>query len=176
MWHSGKSGLSGLGRREDRQVDVEKAQGILSKSHVDTTHRDISKTVTPANYLIPVCQPGLSITMNTVEDVSTERRAGQEGGLPLSFHTLDLLCKAKCTKDRHSLPTQPTPSFQKNQAFRSMRNPASEERRRPLSCMMAELPAVDFSGMDTVVVTVISHHGDFASLTDRKFQNAHSAH
>lgn len=82
MWHSGKSGLSGLGRREDGQVDVEKAQGILSKSHVDTTHTDISKTVTPANYLIPVCQPGLSITMNTVEDVSEYRAAGRAGRGP----------------------------------------------------------------------------------------------
>lgn len=44
--------------------------------YVDTRHTDVSKTVTPANYLIPACQPALSITMNMVEDLAN-KPAGQ---------------------------------------------------------------------------------------------------
>lgn len=44
--------------------------------YVDTRQTDVSKTVTPANCLIPVCQPALSITMNMVENL-VNKAAGQ---------------------------------------------------------------------------------------------------
>lgn len=58
---------------------------------MDTRHTDVSKTVTPENYLIPVCQPALSITMNMVEDLGN-RPAGQgkkEALSPAISHVVD---------------------------------------------------------------------------------------
>lgn len=60
--------------------------------HVATPQTSVSKNVVPANCLIPVCQPGLSTTVNTVEDLS-KRTAGQgrEAQVPMSFHTLSIV-------------------------------------------------------------------------------------
>lgn len=131
--------------------------------NVDTCHTDVSKTVTPANYLIPVCQPMLSITMNMVEDLGS-RPAGQgrKGALspaiPHTWLTLQSLMYQRQTSPAHS----------NNIQFPEKPGLSGHEKL----CTSA----VDLYGMDPVSVTVISHHDDFTSLTDGKFQNALSVH
>lgn len=134
---------------------------------MDTRHTDVSKTVTPENYLIPVCQPALSITMNMVEDLGN-RPAGQgkkealSPAIPHTWSTLQSQMYQRQTFSAHSTNTQ----------FPEKPGLSGHEK----SCMRAELPAVDLGGMDSVSATVISPHDDFTSLTDGKFQNALSVH